>query len=568
MSDPYVNYAETVIQAQSGDVAAFDVLVRRFQDQAVGYARSLLADATAAEDAAQEAFVEAFLCLHNLREPLAFPVFLRRIVHKQCDRVRRVTHPPLLDLNSAAEVAGGTEPLQVLLKADTAGRVRTALQALPPREREVAWLYYLGGQDVAEVAAFLEVPPSTVKNRLHTARKRLRKELWEMAEDLLTREKPSRNEEFAGKVVAAIVGEFERQRRADPHTADRSLLTEGRAKLDALMEGKAPLDWYAVWSGFRLLMLQNEPLARAELLGRYLSQDIPISDAAWAHYHRTNALACGGDAAAAVAAQNIFVEFMVGKHPHLQHDWPFGPIPAEDPNCLPDDVLPFWLWCKSGEFARAYQILGRTEEFIAAMENAFRTVPPSPTNRLVRFYCLRMMFHLRERLGEEESARGYLARMHALADEEAEPSSVQYWHVLAFGHESDLLRSLGRADAANSIDEEILQRLETPWDVEPTWLRGERHDLAHRMTMAGNYAKALQIFEEIQRTGGPVNSWGYLIYASAVWGATGDRARTLDLIREAACRDHRDVQTLFQQIPNLAEMAQDPEFISAAQKLG
>src|SRR5678815_4710970 len=78
-----------VARAQDGDAEAFAVLVRRFQDMAVGYGYAILHDFQLAEDAAQEAFFEAFRDLPKLREPAAFPGWFRRIVFKQCDRLIR-----------------------------------------------------------------------------------------------------------------------------------------------------------------------------------------------------------------------------------------------------------------------------------------------------------------------------------------------------------------------------------------------------------------------------------------------------------------------------------------------
>ena len=76
-------------RARDGDADAFAVLVRRFQDMAVGYGYSLLHDFHLAEDAAQEAFFEAYRTLPKLREPAAFAGWFRRIVFKQCDRITR-----------------------------------------------------------------------------------------------------------------------------------------------------------------------------------------------------------------------------------------------------------------------------------------------------------------------------------------------------------------------------------------------------------------------------------------------------------------------------------------------
>jgi hypothetical protein len=62
---------DDVKAARAGDPNAFSRLVERFQDMAVAFALGWVGDA--AEDVVQEAFIEAFLKLHQLREPAAFP---------------------------------------------------------------------------------------------------------------------------------------------------------------------------------------------------------------------------------------------------------------------------------------------------------------------------------------------------------------------------------------------------------------------------------------------------------------------------------------------------------------
>ena len=61
-----------ITAAQSGDLDAFGQLVVRFQRMAYAVAYTMLGDAHLAEDVAQEAFIEAFICLPKLIEPLAF----------------------------------------------------------------------------------------------------------------------------------------------------------------------------------------------------------------------------------------------------------------------------------------------------------------------------------------------------------------------------------------------------------------------------------------------------------------------------------------------------------------
>ena len=60
-------------QAKTGNLRGFTILVERFQNMAVGYAYSILRDFHLAEDAAQEAFTEAYPNLHKVYGPEAFP---------------------------------------------------------------------------------------------------------------------------------------------------------------------------------------------------------------------------------------------------------------------------------------------------------------------------------------------------------------------------------------------------------------------------------------------------------------------------------------------------------------
>jgi len=214
-----------VTRARDGDAEAFGILVRRFQDMAVGYSYSILHDFQLAEDAAQEAFFEAYRTLSKLREPAAFAGWFRRIVFKQCDRItrRRVVATVPLDtapdpIHAAAVVSGFSRT-----EDERKAEVFEAVRQLPEHERSAMTLFYIGGYSMDEVATFLEVPVSTVKGRLHSARERLRTMLLDTVADDLRARRPSRNESFATTVVdllqAARAGDIERVKtllKADP----------------------------------------------------------------------------------------------------------------------------------------------------------------------------------------------------------------------------------------------------------------------------------------------------------------------------------------------------------------
>ena len=173
-------------QAQAGDSQAYGVIVSRFQNMAYGYAYAILNDFHLAQDAAQEAFIEAYLCLPTLREAFAFPVWFKRIVFKQCDRLTRGKRHTTAPLETVAEMASPLPgPSEVAEQREFNQQVQNAISELPQEQRIVTTLFYISGYSHQEIADFLEVPAKTVKSRLHASRVRLRERMIDMVEDEL-----------------------------------------------------------------------------------------------------------------------------------------------------------------------------------------------------------------------------------------------------------------------------------------------------------------------------------------------------------------------------------------------
>jgi RNA polymerase sigma-70 factor (ECF subfamily) len=184
---------------------AFGRLVARFQDVAFGWALAALGgDRAAAEDAAQEAFAAAWLHLPALREPAAFPGWLRRLVATRCGRRTRrkeAATPPLPLADGVMGAADG--PHADYERRERAEAVRGAVARLPEAERSVVVLFYLNAHSRGEIAGFLGVSSVTVKKRLAAARGRLREAMWAMIEEEMSRQgRPSDDTAFAGRVLA------------------------------------------------------------------------------------------------------------------------------------------------------------------------------------------------------------------------------------------------------------------------------------------------------------------------------------------------------------------------------
>ena len=188
-------------KAQGGDLEAYGEIVQRFQDMAVAYARAILGDFHLAEDVAQEAFIEAYLNLSKVYSAHAFPGWLRAIVFKFCDRQTRKKRMHFVSLETAGELHSKDKgPAEALDEKDTKDLVEATLKTLPERERTVVNLFYINEFSQKEIAVFLEWPVSTVNFRLHSARKRLKKEWVKMTEENLKTQRPSKDREFTDKI--------------------------------------------------------------------------------------------------------------------------------------------------------------------------------------------------------------------------------------------------------------------------------------------------------------------------------------------------------------------------------
>ena len=147
-----------VIDAQAGDLSAFEAIVQQLQDLAVGYAYSILGDFHLAEDAAQEAFISAFLNLHQLCEPVALSNWFRSVVFKHCDRLTRRKRLETILPEAAMNLPDNSHtPLESLEAQETKSIGLQAIDALSKKQCQAVTLFYISGYSQKEIAGFLNV---------------------------------------------------------------------------------------------------------------------------------------------------------------------------------------------------------------------------------------------------------------------------------------------------------------------------------------------------------------------------------------------------------------------------
>ena len=159
-------------RAARGDLEAFGELVRCHQAGVFNVAYRLLGERRDAEDAAQEAFIQAYRAIRSFDPERPPGPWLRKIAANVClNRLER-REPALLE-DEDEPPAREPGPESRVIERETGRRVRAALLSLPPRYRAAIELRHYQELSYAEMAEALGRPLSDVKSDLFRARKLL-----------------------------------------------------------------------------------------------------------------------------------------------------------------------------------------------------------------------------------------------------------------------------------------------------------------------------------------------------------------------------------------------------------
>jgi RNA polymerase sigma-70 factor (ECF subfamily) len=164
---------------RSGDRAAFDEVVTRHRRMVYLMALRVLGRHEDADEAAQQTFVRAWKACRRFRGDASIRTWLVRIVLNvsRTMRARRPDHREF-EPETASDPACGAE--ERIRREQLRRRVRTAVDRLPPRQREVVLLKVFGEMTYREVARTMELSEGAVKAHLHQAVSNLRRLMGEL----------------------------------------------------------------------------------------------------------------------------------------------------------------------------------------------------------------------------------------------------------------------------------------------------------------------------------------------------------------------------------------------------
>jgi len=174
-------------EIRKGDQNAYAEIVEIYKNKVYQLCYRILGNRHEAEDAAQEAFVRAYINIHQYNLSMKFSSWLYRIATNLCiDRIRKkkpdfyldaeVTDTDGLTMYSqlAATDASPEETVESLELQET---IQAAILKLPEKYRSVIVLKYIEELSLQEIGEILDLPVGTVKTRIHRGREALRKQL-------------------------------------------------------------------------------------------------------------------------------------------------------------------------------------------------------------------------------------------------------------------------------------------------------------------------------------------------------------------------------------------------------
>lgn len=177
---------ELISNFLTGDISAFNMLVRKNQDEIFNFLLKYTADREAARDIMQQVFILVYKKLKKLKEPKKFKSWLYTIAVNQAkNHFRRQRETTFSELSVRQEFDPGEEEKYSANNQSSNLIIKKALQSIPKEQRVVVIMKQYHNLKFTEIAFILNEPVNTVKARLYYGLSALKKTLinWGIAKE-------------------------------------------------------------------------------------------------------------------------------------------------------------------------------------------------------------------------------------------------------------------------------------------------------------------------------------------------------------------------------------------------
>jgi RNA polymerase sigma-70 factor (ECF subfamily) len=160
--------------ARSGDLAAFEILLRQYEKLVLMTALRLMGNLPDAQDVSQEVFLKLYRNLRKLDGAARIPGWLYRVTVNACRDLQRRKRPEAPVECADDFPSAGMDPQQAATQAERRRILEMSLRMLPEKERAALVLRDLEGLSTEEVARVLGSSEATVRSQISKARVKVR----------------------------------------------------------------------------------------------------------------------------------------------------------------------------------------------------------------------------------------------------------------------------------------------------------------------------------------------------------------------------------------------------------
>ncbi|MCB0262542.1 MAG: sigma-70 family RNA polymerase sigma factor [Calditrichia bacterium] len=178
---------QLIQKARNGDQKAFEQLLNKYRNLVYHVMLRMVRNPQEAEDLCQEAFIKAFSALQSFNEEFAFSTWLMKIASNNCIDFLRKKKLRTYSIDEPVKYKDeqvqfelpdhDPTPERQIIDRERSKMIDDAIQALPPRYRQVIVLRHKEEKSYEEISELLQLPLGTVKARIFRAREMLNKNI-------------------------------------------------------------------------------------------------------------------------------------------------------------------------------------------------------------------------------------------------------------------------------------------------------------------------------------------------------------------------------------------------------
>jgi RNA polymerase sigma-70 factor (ECF subfamily) len=177
---------DLLAQLKNNNKQAFRIFFDRYRPNVYRTAYLILKDQHYADDVVQETFLQVFLKINKLTNPMAFEKWLYKITVNLCfEAIRKKGKADILTIDDDIDILINTEdikflkPDEIAIQREIQENIMKSIDSLSVKHKTVVILFYFNDFNLKEISEIIDCTEGTVKSRLFYAKKLLKDALIE-----------------------------------------------------------------------------------------------------------------------------------------------------------------------------------------------------------------------------------------------------------------------------------------------------------------------------------------------------------------------------------------------------